>query len=68
MNIAEHKNPNDEALKELIDDFGKLSFLLETAVKLHQVGHCNHIKRQCLIECHELANNLVVKFDEITNE
>lgn len=42
---------NSENLKTACDTFGRLSFLMETYVKLHQTGDHKPIAQGCLDAC-----------------
>lgn len=51
----------DEQVKQLVDEFGKLSFLLESFVKLYQTKDCEvlniHIIDEAHLSCASLLNN-----------
>lgn len=54
----------DEQLKAIVDQFGKLSFLLETYVKFHQTGDCTKLNMEIFKEAHIAASSLL---DQIEN-
>lgn len=58
----------DELLKTIIDTFGSLSFLLETAVKLHQTGDHSEIKERCFDVAQNVANKLYTQLESLNTQ
>lgn len=60
-----------ENLKEIVDLFGKLSFMLETHVKLEQTKDHEAVAIEALraaeMDCHELAKMLTSYFNLIND-
>lgn len=57
-----------EELKKVVDTFGKLSFILETAVKLNQTGDCPEIASACLDQATTISYDLAQALDFLTRK
>lgn len=55
-------------MKKVVDDFGRLSFVLETYVKLVQTGDHNELANTLLICCDTDANVLCYSLDKLKEE
>lgn len=53
----------DENLKVLVDRFGQLSFLMETAVKLYQTGDSPEIRDLCFSHAFRVSEMLTMGLD-----
>lgn len=59
---------NEEKLKEIVDSFGRLSFMLETMVKLLQTGDHQEIAKSCLYASLKDSELLVEQLKQIYYE
>lgn len=62
MNKLEAQN---EQVKSAVDTFGRLSFMMETYVKLHQTGDHQDVKQHALIAAKEDAEKLHKQLAEL---
>jgi len=58
---------NSELVKKAVDDFGRLSFVLETYVKLAQTGDHSEIAGQLLRAAIKDADTLLLSLTQVEN-
>lgn len=56
---------NSEKLKTVVDQFGKLSFLLETYVKLSQTGDCQSLLQPLMEEVLTSSQHLTIQISNL---
>lgn len=67
-NVYMTQNLKSEKVKNVVDDFGRLSFMLETYVKLQQTGDHHMIADTILQGVKFDAAALVTSLNDLTNE
>lgn len=66
MNSNNKKNVDlNEQYKQLFDEFGKLSFLLETWAKLKQTGDCKEVAQASLSAAHNSCASLLNALEQL---
>jgi len=55
----------NEQYKQLFDEFGKLSFLLETWAKLKQTGDCKEVAQASLSAAHTSCASLLNALEQL---
>lgn len=56
---------NDEQVKSMVDEFGKLSFLLESFVKLYQTKDCKELNKHVINEAHRSCASLLNQIEDL---